>query len=232
MTFTGNDVTDYSQFFNGKDEPPRFYREYFDLQHKIFIPNDDVSLAEKLEINTKQNGILHYFSYDKKQNGLIVNPFKDKKLHSKFYAVCTPDFSVDSASCFSCFNESNILKARINATLWQEKCEEPAILTLIWGDETTYRYAFENVERGTVCAVSHQGIKDEQTFKDGLKKAVDTIQMEKLCWLGNIPEYIKGFYDLNRIIRIQTRNELLQKLMKKHSAEEEGKTSMILFQDD
>lgn len=63
-----------------------------------------------------------------------------------------------------------------------------------------------------MCAVSHQSIKDEAVFKEGLKRAVDPIQMESLCWYGNIPDYVKEFYDLHRIVKMQSRNELVNKL--------------------
>lgn len=104
MVFTQNDVIDFSQFYKGADEPPRFYREHFDVRDKAFIPNDDVSLAQKLGIDTRKNGILHYFSNDGTQNRLIRNPHANDEIHAKFYAVCTPDFSVDSSRCFSCFH--------------------------------------------------------------------------------------------------------------------------------
>lgn len=210
MIFTGNDVIDYSRFFSGNDEPPMFYHEYLDLKNKTFIPNDDFLLAEKIGIKTQTDGILYYFSYDSTQNRLIHNPLADKKLHSKFYAVCSPDFSADSSNCFSLFNEANILKARINASLWQSECGESVILTLIWGDKSTYKYAFDCVEKGAVCAVSHQGIKDEKIFMEGLEAAIDKIQMENICWLGNIPDYVSKFYDTARIVKMQPRGELLR----------------------
>lgn len=210
MIFTGNDVIDYSRFYNGKDEPPMFYCEYIDLKNKIFIPNDDFSLAQKIEIKTKTNGILYYFSYDSTQNRLIHNPLADRKLHSKFYAVCSPDFSADSSNCFPIFNEANILKARINASLWQSECGESVILTLIWGDKSTYKYAFDCVEKGSVCAVSHQGVKDEEIFREGLATAIDKIQMENICWLGDVPTYVTKFYDIARIVKMQPRRELLR----------------------
>lgn len=50
MIFTGNDAIDYSRFYDGKDDPPMFYREYLDLKNKTFIPNDDFSLAQKIGI--------------------------------------------------------------------------------------------------------------------------------------------------------------------------------------
>lgn len=207
---TLNDVIDYSKFYDGKDEAPFFYHENFNLKGKLFVPADDFKLGQKLIDFPKENIVLHYFIHDSKQNRLLLNNLADKNLHQKVYAVTSPDFSADSANCWSCLNEANILKSRICASRWQQECEEPVILTLLWGDRSTYKYAFGNVEKGSVCAVSHQGIQNEQIFREGLETAVEKIRMENLCWLGNIPDYVKEFYDLKRIIKMQTRTELLK----------------------
>ncbi len=207
---TLNDVIDYSKFYGGKDEPPQFLHEHFELIGKVFVPADDFKLAQKLTDSPNENVILHYFVHDSKQNRLLLNNLADKNLHQKVYAVTSPDFSADSKNCWSCLNEANILKSRICASRWQQECEEPVILTLLWGDRSTYKYAFGNVEKGTICAVSHQGIQNEQIFREGLETAVEKIRMENLCWLGNIPDYVKEFYDLKRIIKMQTRTELLK----------------------
>ena len=216
---TLNDVIDYSKFYSGKDEPPFFYHEYFELKNKLFVPSDDFKLAQKLTDNVKENVVLHYFEHDTKQNKLLANNFADVKLHSKVFAVASPDFSADGGSCWSCLNEANILKSRICAFRWQQECGEPVILTLLWSGRSSYKYAFDNVEIGTVCAVSHQGVKDEKIFREGLETAIDRIKMEQLCWLGNIPDYVKEFYDFERIIKMQTRTELLH-LLEKRNAEE------------
>ncbi len=216
---TLNDVIDYSKFYDGKDESPFFCHENFELKYKIFVPADDFKIAQKLTGSTKENVILHYFVHDSKQNRLLLNNLADKNLHQKVFAVTSPDFSADSKNCWSCLNEANILKSRICASRWQQECEEPVILTLLWGDSSTYKYAFGNIEKGTVCAVSHQGVKDEHIFKEGLETAVEKIRMENLCWLGNIPWYVKEFYDLKRIIKMQTRTELLQ-MLKRQKADE------------
>ena len=214
---TLNDVTDYCKYYEGTDEPPRFCHECLRLEEKVFIPIDDYKIANKIGLKTKEQCITYYFVKDTNQNRLLRNIYEDKNLHKKFYATTSPDFSVDSSRCWQCLNQANILKARICAFVWQNKLEESVILTLIWGDPATYEMAFSNIEKGSVCAVSHQGIKDETVFKEGLKKAVDTIQMESLCWYGSIPAYVKEFYDLHRIVKMQTRNELINKLKNQNS---------------
>lgn len=209
---TNNDVINYAKYYNGKDESPTFYHEHFDVKGKLFIPVDDFSLSKKLNINTQEDAILHYFVHDCKQNRLLKNPTADSTLHKKFYAVCSPDPSVDNSNCWGCFNNANILKARIIAHLWQRKAQERVILTLIWGDESTYKYAFGNVDKDTIVAISHQGVKDESIFRQGLLYAIDTIQCEAICWYGNIPEYVSKYYDTEKIISMQSRYALVSSL--------------------
>lgn len=223
-----NDVIDFVKYYNGRDESPYFFHEYLDARRKLFIPIDDVSLGEKLCKNTRERAILHHFVADCKQNRLLCNPKADSALHKKFYAVCSPDPSVDSKNCWGCLNNANILKARIIAYLWQQAEGERVILTLIWGDGSTYKYAFGNIEKGTIVAVSHQGVVDEAVFKDGLLFAIDTIQSEAICWYGSIPEYVYRYYDKERIIKMQARNTLKTELFERHKKQERA----ILLLDD
>lgn len=206
---TQNDVMDFSKYYFGKKEPLPFNHEYFDLEDKTFIPVDDFKIAEKLSLQSKKDVILHHFVKDTKQNRLLRNYCVDKDLHSKVYAVTSPDFSVDCKKSYSCFNEGNILKSRICAYQWQSECDERVILTLQWGDESTYKWAFENIEKGSIVAVSSQGIEDLEIFKNGLIYGIEKIEPDYICWYGSIPEYLHTYYDLHRIIKMQTRTQLL-----------------------
>ena len=183
---TLNDVMDYAKYYTGSDEPPRFYHEHFDLQGKLFVPVDDFKLGAALCKDTRKAVVLHHFVRDKEQNRLLINNLADKHLHQKVYAITSPDFSADSNNCWSCFNEGNILKSRICAYRWQSECDEPVILTWLWGDESTYKMAFGNVEKGSIAAVSSQGVKDFKIFEKGLRYGIDIIQPEYICWLGKV----------------------------------------------
>lgn len=225
---TLNDVMDYSKYFSGKNEPPIFCHEYIDLNDKLFVPEDDFKLAQTLTSNTKENVILHYFEYDKNQNRLIINNNADRELHNKVFAVTSPDFSVDSNNCWSCFNEGNILKSRICAYRWQTELEEPVILTLLWGsDSATYKWAFGNVEKGSIVAVSSQGVEDLQTFENGIRVGIDMIQPDYICWYGRIFDFMSKYYDSHRIIKMQTRTELLK--MYKTQLNNENSRQQLLF---
>ena len=206
---TLNDVVDFAKFYKGKEEPPVFCREVFDVRGKLFVPFDDYKTIKNLKVNPKNDVILHYFVNDSRQNILFHDVGAHREAHSKVYATTSPDFSVDSSQCFSCLNIGNILKARILAFLWQNYYEERVILNLVWGGRDTYPMAFTNVQKGTIVAVSSQGVKDSDVFINGLKTAIDWIAPEKICWYGRVIGNINEFYDADRIIPMQTRKTIV-----------------------
>ena len=215
-----NEVVKYAKYYCGKDEPPVFYNEYFELENKTFLPRDDVKLGEKLfglQKDSARNCVLHYFVRDGVQSNLMKSFASDKKVHRRFYAVCSPDFSVDSDHCFSAFNNAAILKNRICASIWQSEFGERVILTLSWGDESTYHYAFSNIEEGATVAVSHQGVQNEDTFKRGFLAATKMIKPHIICWYGKTPDYAKETCAACKIkiVKMQTRYSLVHALKTK-----------------
>lgn len=207
--FTGNNVLDFNRYYNGKEEPPLFRKQYIDLNDKLFIPVDDLGLL-CLSDNPSDNVILHHFVKDKRQNKFVFNENPPLDLFQKVYAVTSSDLSVDSANSYEIFNLSNILKARINAYRLQNEFDLLVILTLIWGAEDTFNFAFENVERGSIVAVSSQAVEDVGVFKKGFAKAVAMIAPEYICWYGNVYDWVADYYDVSRIIRMQTRTQLIK----------------------
>lgn len=222
-----NDVMKYSKYYSGTDEPPRFYHEVFDLKNKMFAATDDFKLAKKLTDNTKENVILHYFEYDSKQNRLLANNLADRGLHRHVFAAASPDFSADSSNCWSCLNDANILKSRICAFRWQNECEEPVILTLSWGNKSTYKWAFGNIEKGSTVAVSSQAVSDIQIFENGIRAGIDIIQPDYICWYGKIFDFMGKYYDLDKIVKMQTRTELLQLYKGKNRDEKEFQSQLF-----
>lgn len=226
---TLNDVLAYSKYYHGKDEPPRFYREHFEVSHKLFVPVDDLSLGKKLCDSPSEDMILHYFVDDSKQNRLMKNNFADVRLHEKVYATTSPDFSADSNNCFSCFNISNILKSRICAYRWQSEKDERIILTWAWGKEDTYNMAFGNTEKGSIVAVSSQAVVGLDVFEKGIRHGIDVVQPSYICWYGKVFDFMSKYYDADKIIPMQTRTELLKQFRQQEKLKEEENNCANLF---
>ena len=160
---TGNDVLDFNRFYNGKEEPPIFRKQFIDLKDKIFVPIDDLALM-KLSENPQNNVVLHHFVKDTRQNKFVFNENPPFDLFQKVYAITSSDLSVDSANSYEIFNLCNILKARINAFRLQNEFGLLVILTLIWGSKETFDFAFGNAEKGSIVAVSSQAVEGVNVF--------------------------------------------------------------------
>lgn len=219
---TLNDVLNYSKYYFGKNEPPVFHNEMVNIFEKVFVPIDDYAICNKLQLKGREEVILHYFVKDTCQNRLLLNNNADKKIHSKVYAVTSPDFSADSDNCYSCLNESNILKSRICAYRWQSELDERVLLTWLWSGPETYKWAFGNVEKGPVGVISAQGVKEWSVFEEGFKVGVDLIQPENLCWYGTIPLFVSKYYDLSRIIQMNSRTSLVKRIKTKNCENEKS----------
>ena len=208
--FTGNDVLDFNRYYNGREEPPIFRKQHIDLKNKLFIPVDDLGLL-KLSKNPQEDVILHHFVKDNRQNKFVFGEKPPLELFQKVYAVTSSDLSVDSRRSFELFNLGNILKAHINANLIQNEFDLLAILTLIWGaNPETYKWAFGNVEKGSIVAVSSQAVEDVEVFKKGFTRAVEMIEPENICWYGTVYDWVGQYYDVSRIVKMQTRTQLIR----------------------
>lgn len=221
MRITGNDVLDFSCFFSGVNEPPFFYKQIINPQNKLFVPADDLKMM-KLTSSQKNSVIIHHYVKDSVQNKEVFSLTPPLSLYDSVYAVCSKDLSVDSRNNFEVFNNSNILKARIYASQLQTKYSLLVILTLIWGDETTYKWAFGNIEKGSCVSVSSQGITDPVIFENGLIEAIKIIQPEYIFWYGNPNDFydlISSYYDFSRIIPMQSRTKLIHSIQERKQEE-------------
>ena len=82
---------------------------------------------------------------------------------------------------------------------------------MLWGEENTFKYAFEKVEKGSAVAVSSQAIENVEIFKKGFIRAVQTIEPEHICWYGNVYDWVNDYYDTSKIIQMQTRTQLIHR---------------------
>jgi len=57
---TGNDVLAFNRFYNGKEEPPIFKKQFIDLKDKIFLPLSYIKIKNLIKYhNNKADSILH-----------------------------------------------------------------------------------------------------------------------------------------------------------------------------
>ena len=75
--------------------------------------------------------------------------------------------------------------------------------------------AFSNTEKGSIVAVSSQAISNPDAFEKGIRYGIDLVQPDYICWYGKVFDFMSKYYDCSRIVRMQTRTDLLQELKKK-----------------
>lgn len=202
-------------------EPPKFYRQSFDLADKIIVPYDELTSWEKDE--PLQNLVPHFFIDDKKQVCFADNPKKHSDILDYCYAVFSPDYSVFINS-YSQFNNASLLLNRLIASYWQG-IGRFVIITLSWAAKDTYDTAFSNIEKGCIVGISTEGVSDWECFKNGFLEMLKRIEPSKIFWYDRIPEWVRDYYETENIIVMKKRH----KAAKEREFEKMWKTQVCLF---
>lgn len=202
-------------------EPPKFYRQSFDLADKIIVPYDELTSWEKDE--PLQNLVPHFFIDDKKQVCFADNPKKHSDILDYCYAVFSPDYSVFINS-YSQFNNASLLLNRLIASYWQG-IGRFVIITLSWAGKDTYDTAFSNIEKGCIVGISTEGVSDWECFKNGFLEMLKRIEPSKIFWYDRIPEWVRDYYETENIIVMKKRH----KAAKEREFEKMWKTQVCLF---
>ena len=109
-----------------------------------------------------------------------------------FDGVITPDFSLYRELPMS----MQIWNTYRNRALghWFQSNGIDIIANIRWGDERTYNFAFEGIEKGGTVAVSTNGcIKDKLNrfyFKKGLAKMIETVEPSTIINYSYAPDDI------------------------------------------
>ena len=184
-------------------EPPKFFRQSFDLADKIIVPYDEL-LSWKNEVPL-QNLIPHFFIDDNKQTCFADNPQKHSDLLDYCYAVFSPDYSVFTNS-YSQFNNASLLLNRLIASYWQS-IGRFVIITLSWAGKDTYDTAFSNIEKGCIVGISTEGVSDWECFKNGFLELLKRVEPSKIFWYDRIPEWVSNYYESENIIFMKKRHK-------------------------
>lgn len=145
-------------------------------------------------INSSKNSnntILINFNYDNILNRIWNDPFKYIPRYQPFYAVCTPDFSIYSNMNL---NEIrfNVYKNRYLGCLWQYYGIR-VIPTIQWGDERTFDFCFDGVEKGSVVIVSTLGCQNnKEFFLKGFEELKRRIEPELIIVFGKLVPGMTG----------------------------------------
>ena len=138
--------------------------------------------------------MVHFFLYDYRFERVWKNPDNDIEKLSRHRAVLSPDFSMylEMASVMQLYN---VFRNRWCGAYWASKGIR-VIPTVNWGDESTFDFCFEGIEKGSVVAVStymaseHDNRCDQKEwFMAGYNEMLRHIEPEKIiCYNTPFPE--------------------------------------------
>lgn len=138
--------------------------------------------------------MVHFFLYDYRFERVWKNPDSDLEKLSRHRAVLSPDFSMylEMAPVMQIYN---VFRNRWCGAYWASKGIR-VIPTVNWGDESTFDFCFEGIEKGSVVAVStymaaeHDNREDQKEwFMAGYHEMLRRIEPEKIiCYNTPFPE--------------------------------------------
>lgn len=137
---------------------------------------------------------VHFFIDDYQFARLWNNPVQYLSLISKFYCVCTPDFSTytDYPKVVQIYNH---YRKHWLGAYWQAHGIN-VIPTISWSDKSSYEWCFDGEPIGGTVAVSSVGTqKSEESkrlFIDGYNEMIKRLQPEKVIFYGSVPDECKG----------------------------------------
>lgn len=169
---------------------PKFQEKSSDFDDLLLIGFDKINLEDQNHLNR----MVHFFLYDYRFERVWKNPDSDLEKLSRYRAVLSPDFSMylEMAPVMQLYN---VFRNRWCGAYWASKGIR-VIPTVNWGDETTFDFCFEGIEKGSVVAVStymasaHDNRSDQKEwFMAGYNEMLRRIEPEKIiCYNTPFPE--------------------------------------------
>lgn len=169
---------------------PRFKAKEDDFNDLLLIGFDRTHLEDQNHLDR----MVHFFLYDYRFERVWKNPDNDIEKLSRYRAVLSPDFSMylEMAPVMQLYN---VFRNRWCGAYWASKGIR-VVPSVNWGDESTFDFCFDGIEKGSVIAVStymaseHDHRKDQKDwFLAGYNEMLRRIEPEKIiCYNTPFPE--------------------------------------------
>ena len=147
---------------------------------------------EKIKSTKQYDQWVHFYMHDVKFERIWNNPSLYLQQLKKFEGVITPDFSLYRELPLS----MQIWNTYRNRSLgyWMQSNGVRIIPNIRWGDERTFSFAFEGIEKGGTVAVSTLGnIRNDLNryyFKKGLGKMIEVLEPKTIVSYSSSPKDI------------------------------------------
>ena len=169
---------------------PKFEAKPGDFDDLLLIGFDKTHLED----NNHLNRMVHFFLYDYRFERVWKNPDNDIEKLSRYRAVLSPDFSMylEMAPVMQIYN---VFRNRWCGAYWASKGIR-VIPSVNWGDESTFDFCFQGIEKGSTVAVStymaseHDNRQDQKEwFMAGYNEMLRQIEPERIiCYNTPFPE--------------------------------------------
>ena len=181
---------------------PKFKQTAGDFDNLLFIGFDKT----KPEDNKHLNRMVHFFLYDYRFERVWNSPDNDIEKLSRYRAVLSPDFSIyqEMAPVMQLYN---VFRNRWCGAYWASKGIR-VIPSVNWGDESTFDFCFQGIEKGSTVAVSTYMASESEHHKDqkewfltGYKEMLRQIEPERIICYHTPFEEMEGnivYVDYNR----------------------------------
>ena len=139
---------------------PKFEAKPGDFDDLLLIGFDKTHLED----NNHLNRMVHFFLYDYRFERVWKNPDNDIEKLSRYRAVLSPDFSMylEMAPVMQIYN---VFRNRWCGAYWASKGIR-VIPSVNWGDESTFDFCFQGIEKGSTVAVSTYMASESEHHKE------------------------------------------------------------------
>ena len=169
---------------------PKFEAKPGDFDDLLLIGFDKTHLED----NNHLGRMVHFFLYDYRFERVWKNPDNDIEKLSRYRAVLSPDFSMylEMAPVMQLYN---VFRNRWCGAYWASKGIR-VIPSVNWGDESTFDFCFQGIEKGSTVAVSTYMASESEHHKDqkewfmaGYNEMLRQIEPERIiCYNTPFPE--------------------------------------------
>ena len=176
------------------------------LIRKQEIDFDTISLLSYVQTKAtdEENAYktVHFFTHDWLFEKVYDNAFDAAEKLKQYYALLSPDFSMFTDMPLA-LQIVSVFKNRWCGAYWQS-LGFTVIPTVSWGDERSFEFCFDGVEKGSTVAVcTYYRENDEEAFMLGYNKMMEIIEPSAiLCYdepfkamTGNIKEFLPTTYE-------------------------------------
>ncbi len=182
----------------GKYNFPLIKKQNIDVEKIKFLSYSNT----KKDDNENKDKTIHFFTYDWKFENVYENPEEELKKLSQYFCLLSPDFSIFTNMPRALQIES-VFKNRWCGAYWQSN-NLNVIPTVSWGDESTFEFCFDGVEKGSIVAVcTYYRENCEEEFMLGYNEMLKRIKPSLvICYdepfksmTGKIKEFLPTTYE-------------------------------------